>query len=295
MTPIIAVKQLVKHYPRQVTAVSGVDFAVHAGECFGLLGPNGAGKTTTIEMMEGITRPTSGEVLYRGQALGERFRQEAGILFQRTALQEFITVGETLTLFSSLYRKTLSLSEIIRLCHLDGLLNRDTRKLSGGQRQRVLLALALVNDPQLVFLDEPTTGLDPQARRNFWQLINDIKARGKTILLTTHYMEEAYTLCDRLAIMDHGRIITVGSPDALLRSHFDEAVLRLPLEDILPHRARLSVPWKTTTGFAEIHSNDVNRSLTELLSAGVTLHRLQIRQPNLEDLFIALTGEELRA
>ncbi len=295
MTPIIEVKNLSKHYPRGVTAVGGVEFAVMAGECFGLLGPNGAGKTTTVEIMEGITQPSAGTVLYLGEPLGERFRQEAGILFQRTALQEFITVGETLRLFAALYRNPMPLAEVIELCSLDDLLSRDTRKLSGGQRQRVLLGLALINDPRLVFLDEPTTGLDPQARRNFWQLVDGIKARGKTVILTTHYMEEAYTLCDRLAIMDHGQIIAAGTPDGLLREHFSESVVRLPLEDIEPQLGQLALDYAANTGYAEVLTHDVNATLAHLLAAGVALQRLQIRQPNLEDLFIALTGEQLRA
>jgi len=295
VTPIIEVKNLSKHYPRGVTAVGGVEFAVMAGECFGLLGPNGAGKTTTVEIMEGITQPSAGTVLYLGEPLGERFRQEAGILFQRTALQEFITVGETLRLFAALYRNPMPLAEVIELCSLDDLLSRDTRKLSGGQRQRVLLGLALINDPRLVFLDEPTTGLDPQARRNFWQLVDGIKARGKTVILTTHYMEEAYTLCDRLAIMDHGQIIAAGTPDGLLREHFSESVVRLPLEDIEPQLGQLALDYAANTGYAEVLTHDVNATLAHLLAAGVALQRLQIRQPNLEDLFIALTGEQLRA
>ena len=295
MTPIIEVKNLSKHYPRGVTAVAGVEFAVMAGECFGLLGPNGAGKTTTVEIMEGITQPSAGTVLYQGEPLGERFRQEAGILFQRTALQEFITVGETLHLFAALYRDPMPLAEVIELCSLGDLLSRDTRKLSGGQRQRVLLGLALINDPRLVFLDEPTTGLDPQARRNFWQLVDGIKARGKTVILTTHYMEEAYTLCDRLAIMDHGQIIAAGTPDGLLREHFSESVVRLPLEDIEPQLGQLALDYAANTGYAEVLTHDVNATLAHLLAAGVPLQRLQIRQPNLEDLFIALTGEQLRA
>ena len=159
-----------------VTAVNGVSFSVTAGTCFGLLGPNGAGKTTTIEIMEGILSATSGEVRYRGEPLGHRSREDSGILFQKTALQDFLTVRQSLTLFRNLYAQGRSVDELIKLCALEKLQNRDTRKLSGGQQQRLLLASALANDPAVLFLDEPTTGLDPQARRNFWDLVQSIKA-----------------------------------------------------------------------------------------------------------------------
>jgi ABC-2 type transport system ATP-binding protein len=218
MQNALQVRDLVKRYPG-VTAVDGVSFAVQEGSCFGLLGPNGAGKTTTIEIMEGILKPTSGEVLYRGEPLGPRFRDEAGIQFQFTALQDYLTVREHLNLFRRLYQAGPSVDELIDLCSLREFHDRDARKLSGGQRQRLLLAIALVNDPTIVFLDEPTTGLDPQARRNFWELLNRIKARRKTIVLSTHYMEEAYTLCDQIIIMDHGHIIAQGSPRSLLAEH----------------------------------------------------------------------------
>jgi len=187
MPTILEVRDLVKRYPG-VTAVDGIRFAVEGGECFGLLGPNGAGKTTTVEMMEGITAPSAGEVLYRGRPVDAHFRQEVGIQFQSTALQDFLTVRETLKLFRSFYTKGLDIEELVQMCTLQEYVDRDARKLSGGQRQRLLLALALVNDPEVLFLDEPTTGLDPQARRNFWDLIRAIKARHKTVILTTHYM-----------------------------------------------------------------------------------------------------------
>ena len=230
MTALIEVRDLIKQYPG-VRAVDGVSFTLDAGSCFGLLGPNGAGKTTTVEMIEGITPPTGGSVLYKGEPLGQRFKLEAGIQFQSTALQDFITVRENLRLFRSFYPRGMDLDALVTLCSLAEFLDRDARKLSGGQRQRLLLALALVNDPDILFLDEPTTGLDPQARRNFWDLVRAIRARGKTILLTTHYMEEAYVLCDRIAIMDRGRIVAAAAPDALLQQHgcatLDEVFLKL--------------------------------------------------------------------
>ena len=236
MIPILEVRNVIKRYPN-VNAVDGVSFSVPEGICFGLLGPNGAGKTTTIEIMEGIQIPTSGEVLYRGEPVGTRFREEAGILFQKTALQDFLTVRQTLTLFRGLYNRGLDVDEVIELCALQKLASRDNRKLSGGQQQRLLLAIALVNDPTILFLDEPTTGLDPQARRNFWELIQSIKARNKSIILTTHYMDEAELLCDDIAIMDGGHIIARGGPRQLLQEHFSEMLLDLPRQDF-PETAR---------------------------------------------------------
>ncbi|MEN9503241.1 MAG: hypothetical protein RI964_2526 [Pseudomonadota bacterium] len=294
-TPILEVRQLYKQYPK-VKAVNGVDFAVPSGICFGLLGPNGAGKTTTIEMLEGITQPTSGDILYKGEPQGARFRQEAGIQFQSTALQDFLTVRENLNFFRSLYPKSLPLDELIAICRLQEFLDRDANKLSGGQRQRMLLAIALVNDPDVVFLDEPTTGLDPQARLNFWELVNSIKARRKTVLLTTHYMEEAYNLCDEIAIMDHGKIIAHGSPDALLAKHFQDVIIELPERDF-PAAAR-TIPHRyldKVTGTVEIITADVNGTLALLMQHGASLTGLQVRPRTLEDLFLTLTGKELRA
>jgi len=214
--PIIEVKQLFKSYPK-VKAVDGVSFNIEKGTCFGLLGPNGAGKTTTIEIIEGIHQADSGQILYKGEPIGSRFRQEVGIQFQSTALPDYLSVEEMLKLFGDLYPTKVSIEKLIELCELGEFRDRRTKKLSGGQRQRLLLALALVNDPDILFLDEPTTGLDPQARRHFWQLIEGIKKQEKSIVLTTHYMEEAYVLCDYIIIMDQGKIIAEGAPDSLLK------------------------------------------------------------------------------
>jgi ABC-2 type transport system ATP-binding protein len=259
-----------------------------------LLGPNGAGKTTTVEIMEGILPPTSGEVRYRGEPIGARFREHAGILFQKTALQDFLTVRQSIALFRGLYAHGLAVEEVIRLCALEKLAGRDTRKLSGGQQQRLLLAIALVNDPTLLFLDEPTTGLDPQARRNFWELVQSIKAQRKTIILTTHYMEEAELLCDEIAIMDRGRIVAQGPPRRLLREHFAEVLLEVPRADF-PDAAR-SLPLKLidTSDRVEITTHDLEETLRTLLAAHVPLTNLRVRPPNLEDLFLELTGKELR-
>jgi ABC-2 type transport system ATP-binding protein len=292
--PILEVRNLIKQYPN-VTAVNGLSLAVPEGICFGLLGPNGAGKTTTIEIMEGILDPTSGDVRYRGAPLNQRFREEAGILFQKTALQDFLTVRQSITLFRGLYSRGLSVDEVIRMCALEKLETRDNRKLSGGQQQRLLLAIALVNDPAVLFLDEPTTGLDPQARRNFWQLIQSIKERKKTIILTTHYMEEAELLCDEIAIVDGGRIIAQGPPRRLLQEHFAEVMLELPKQDF-PASAR-SLPLRIidVAERTEITTDNLDATLRMLIDAHVPLTNLRIRPANLEDLFLELTGKELRA
>jgi ABC-2 type transport system ATP-binding protein len=292
--PILEVRNLVKHYST-VNAVDGVSFSVPEGICFGLLGPNGAGKTTTIEIMEGILAPNSGEVRYRGELLGSSFREQAGILFQKTALQDFLTVRQTLALFRGLYDRGLDVEEVIRLCSLEKLAGRDNRKLSGGQQQRLLLAVALVNDPTILFLDEPTTGLDPQARRNFWDLIQSIKARKKTVILTTHYMDEAQLLCDDIVIMDKGRIIARGGPRQLLQEHFAEVLLELPRHDFPDEARRLELKILDSTDRVEIATRDVERTLRTLIEAHVPLKNLRIRPPNLEDLFLELTGRELRA
>ena len=249
MTIALEARDLVKVYP-DVRAVDGVSFSVPEGICFGLLGPNGAGKTTTVEIIEGVTSATSGEVYYYGEIAGHRYRQEAGIQFQNTALQDYLTVRETISMFRSLYDRQADIDDIVEQCSLGDLLDRDNRKLSGGQRQRLLLAVALVNRPRLIFLDEPTTGLDPQARRNFWDLVQSIRAGGATVVLTTHYMDEAQVLCDEIAIMDEGKIITQGAPETLLHARYGDKLINL--------------------------------------SHG------EIRRPNLEDLFLDLTGHSLR-
>jgi ABC-2 type transport system ATP-binding protein len=291
--PVIEVHRLVKQYPA-TTAVDGVSFSVPQGVCFGLLGPNGAGKTTTVEIMEGILPPTSGEVRYCGEPLGARFREEAGILFQKTALQDFLTVRQSIALFRGLYSHGLDVDEVIRLCSLEKLANRDNRKLSGGQQQRLLLAIALVNDPKVLFLDEPTTGLDPQARRNFWQLVESIKAQRKTIVLTTHYMEEAELLCDEIVILDRGRIVAQGPPRRLLHEHFAEVLLELPRQDFPPAARTLPLRILEARDRVEITTDDLESTLRALLAAQVPLKQLRIRPANLEDLFLQLTGTELR-
>ena len=287
-------RNLVKHYPG-VVAVDDVSFAVTEGTCFGLLGPNGAGKTTTVEIIEGVTPATTGEICYFGEPAGRRFREEAGIQFQNTALQDFLTVRETLEMFQQLYDRHADLDRIIEDCSLGELLDRDNRKLSGGQRQRLFLAVALVNAPRLVFLDEPTTGLDPQARRNFWTLVQRIQSQGTTIILTTHYMDEAHVLCDEIAIMDEGKIIASGAPDELLRNRYEGLVIELPLDDVSGSLDGIEHVVYDSQGIVEIVSTDVSRSLEALAPQAVNLNRIKIRQPNLEDLFLDLTGHSLRS
>ncbi|MGH8445824.1 MAG: ABC transporter ATP-binding protein [Solimonas sp.] len=291
MPAILSARELRKAYPKLV-AVDGLSFDIEEGSCLGLLGPNGAGKSTTIEMLEGLVQPSAGEIRFRGLPLGTDYRERVGIQFQHTALQDFLTVRENLDLFASLYKRRYPVDALIDACRLESFLDRDHRKLSGGQRQRLLLAIALINDPDIVFLDEPTTGLDPQARRNFWELVQGVRARGKTVVLSTHYMEEAYTLCDDIAIMDRGHIIARGSPQKLLDEHFNDSVLELPAAEV--DGRDLELPLQQRADLVEILSSDVNRTVQKLLAAGVSLAQLKIRPRTLEDLFIRLTGRELR-
>jgi ABC-2 type transport system ATP-binding protein len=293
MSVILQVSNLVKSFG-SLTAVRDVSFEIRQGTCFGLLGPNGAGKTTTIEMMEGIKAPDAGTIRYQGEALGTQFRNEAGIMFQNTALQEFITVREIMVQFSRFYPDTASIDELAEQFALHDFLDQDTRKLSGGQKQRLLLAMALINKPKIMFLDEPTTGLDPQSRRNLWRQVQQVKEEGATVLLTTHYMEEAYELCDEIAIMDHGRIIAHDAPDALLAAHFDDVVVQIQAADIPRDIGEREFQAIYRNESAHIVTGDVNRTIEHLLHFDIPLNHLRIRARNLEDLFLELTGKELR-
>jgi ABC-2 type transport system ATP-binding protein len=289
---VIEVKELTKIY-NDVNAVDGIDFSIKQGQCFGLLGPNGAGKTTTIEIMEGIIPPTSGSVEYYGKPIHDDISQQIGIQFQNTALQDFLTVKETLDLFTAFYQHTLSHEQLIELCDLGDFLDRDNRLLSGGQRQRLLLALALINDPEIVFLDEPTTGLDPQARRNFWKLIKNIKARNKTVILTTHYMDEAEQLCDEVVIMDKGKVIESGTPHHLLDKHFSDVFIYLPTEQVSAELINKH-QWQVIGERVEITTTQVESTLALLMQAQVSLEGLHVKSANLDDLFLKLTGHSLR-
>ncbi|GAW94914.1 MULTISPECIES: ABC transporter ATP-binding protein [Colwellia] len=293
MIAAVSVQSLSKYY-KDVCAVDKVSFDVLQGHCFGLLGPNGAGKTTTIEIMEGIISASSGQVLYQGQLVDSQISQQIGIQFQNTALQDFLTVKETLNLFAAFYQNTVAQEQLIELCDLKDFIDRDNRLLSGGQRQRLLLALALINDPKIIFLDEPTTGLDPHARRNFWQLITNIKAQNKTIILTTHYMDEAEQLCDDIVIMDKGKIIAAGTPHQLLAKHFDDIFIYLPQAQV-PHELVSEYGWTKLADRIEITSKNVEKTLRLLMAQGVSLDGLHVKSANLDDLFLKLTGHSLQA
>ena len=293
MSSILETKNLVKRYG-DLTAVDHLDLQVKEGICFGLLGPNGAGKTTTLEMMESIVKPTSGEILFRGAAISSDYQNKIGIQFQSTALPDKLRAKEVLTLFGSFYEQKMKLDELIHWCNLEEILNRDANQLSGGQRQRLLLALGLVNDPELVFLDEPTTGLDPQARRMFWELVRSVKARKKTVILTTHYMEEAYELCDEIGIMEKGKIIALGSPNRLLAEHFKGLAIQIPLADVTGSLDGIPGTLFTHPDSVEIQTTDVNGTLKALLEREISLSNVQVRSRNLDDLFLRITGNQSR-
>jgi ABC-2 type transport system ATP-binding protein len=301
----LRIRNLRKTY-KDVVAVDGLDLEICSGECFGLLGPNGAGKTTTIEICEGLTEADSGEV----DVLGLRWssdapalRQRLGIQLQETQLAEKLTVSETLRLFRSFFRQGPGAEEAIRVVQLEE--KRDARvgALSGGQRQRLALACALVGDPDLLFLDEPTTGLDPQARRQLWDLIEEFKAAGRTILLTTHYMDEAEKLCDRVAIMDHGKTIAQGTPRELIASIGVEHVVEFSAGntavDLSGIRAMAGVrDVRTENGNVLLQVTELHKAvpalLDELTRQGVPLTELRTHSATLEDVFVHLTGRHLR-
>jgi ABC-2 type transport system ATP-binding protein len=301
------VRDLKKHFG-DVRAVDGLDLTVAPGECFGLLGPNGAGKTTTIEICEGLTAPDSGDV----QILGLRWdsheselRQRLGIQLQETQLAEKLTVEETVRLFRSFYTRGRTVDEVIGLVQLDEKRSARVGKLSGGQKQRLAIACAIVGDPDLLFLDEPTTGLDPQSRRQLWDLITTFKARGKTILLTTHYMDEAEILCDRIAIVDHGKVIALGTPRELIASLGAEHVVDFTLtpasppldEDVLRGLPGVRAIRRVAGGY-ELQVEALHRTVPELLAllarGGAELENLTTHSASLEDVFVSLTGRQLR-
>lgn len=294
MTPILEVIDLKKHFPG-VKAVDGVSFSIEPGICFGLLGPNGAGKTTTIEIIEGILKPDSGKILYRNEKRGRTFKEEVGIQFQNTELPHYLTVFETLKLYRTLYTRKAKLDWIIEVCHLADILDRDNRKVSGGQKQRLLLAIALTNDPELIILDEPTTGLDPQARRHLWDIVKGIKQSGRTIILTTHYMEEAEILCDTIAIMDYGKIIDRDSPGNLLTRHGDGATITIKSETPEKIINAVACDVYKIEDTIKIHTTSLNECIQDLAHAGADLSNMTVRTPNLEDVFLKLTGHTLRA
>jgi ABC-2 type transport system ATP-binding protein len=303
------VRNLHKRY-KDVAAVAGLNLEVQTGECFGLLGPNGAGKTTTIEICEGLTLPDSGDVEVLGlkwSTDANQLRQRLGIHLQETQLSEKLTVFETVRLFRSFFRKGPTVSTAIALVQLEEKQHARFGTLSGGQKQRLALACALVGDPDLLFLDEPTTGLDPQARRQLWDLIEQFKLAGRTILLTTHYMDEAERLCDRVAIMDHGRVIALGTPRELVASLGVEHVVEfaagaaastLDVSTLRGLDGVRDVQTESGNGIVRVQVTELHRAvpalLNEISKQGVALTELRTHSATLEDVFVGLTGRHLR-
>jgi ABC-2 type transport system ATP-binding protein len=290
---------------RDVHAVRGLDLAVARGEVFGLLGPNGAGKTTSLEMLEGLVAPDAGQIRILGMDWrhdGAAIRARIGVQFQSTELDDKVKVREALEMFASFYPKARSPTELLKLLHLQDKAEAYQLRLSGGQRQRLALGLALVNDPELVFLDEPTTGLDPQARQGLWDLVRQLKREGRTVLLTTHYMEEAEVLCDRVGIMDRGQILQLGTPRELIaglnQPSFAEIEFLGPTPDVVPFVARLGMAVEAKEGFWAVPLTDAKRDLQAVLLCIEALHlpmqQLHVRRASLEDVFLQRTGRSLR-
>jgi ABC-2 type transport system ATP-binding protein len=305
----IQCRDLRKTYDGKVEAVRGLNLEIQGGECFGLLGPNGAGKTTTIEILEGLLAPTSGQVTILGhtwQKNSREVREWLGISLQETRLSEKLTVRETIDLFASFYRQPRSADEVLDDLQLGEKADAFVGKLSGGQRQRLAVATALVGNPRILFLDEPTTGLDPQSRRQLWDIIRHFQRGGGTVLLTTHYMDEAERLCDRLAIVDHGQVIAEGTPSELIERLGGHHVVEFEASgDSGDGRALDS--WRALPGVESVRHDDGLISLTvrephltipALLNAvekqGSQLLHLTTRQASLEDVFVNLTGRHLR-
>jgi ABC-2 type transport system ATP-binding protein len=307
METAILCRNLRKTYDGKVEAVRGLDLEVRRGECFGLLGPNGAGKTTTIEILEGLLPPTSGTVEVFGRHWDRHeleLRELLGVSLQETRLAEKLTVRETVKLFSSFYRRPRSPEAVLEELELTEKADSWVGKLSGGQRQRLAVATALVGNPRLLFLDEPTTGLDPQSRRHLWDIVRRFQQRGGTILLTTHYMEEAERLCDRLAIIDHGQIIASGSPAELIAAHAGHHVVEFATT---PANGAARETWRSLPGVDSVHEEDgrvflsvqePHETIPSLLGAvqqsGLHLAHPTTRQASLEDVFVHLTGRHLR-
>src|SRR5438876_826325 len=307
MPAVIDCRDLRKTYDGKVEAVRGLNLEIQAGECFGLLGPNGAGKTTTIEILEGLLKPTSGQVTILGQTWksnSRELREKIGISLQETRLSEKLTVRETIELFASFYREPRPAREVLEALQLDEKADSWVGKLSGGQRQRLAVATALVGSPKILFLDEPTTGLDPQSRRQLWDIIREFQRSGGTVLLTTHYMDEAERLCDRLAVVDHGKIIAEGSPAELIEKLGGHHMVEFSLaaDSAGPPEA-----WKSLPGVDSVYHDDgrvclavrephrtIPALLEEVHRQSAQLQHLTTRQASLEDVFVHLTGRHLR-
>ena len=298
---------LYKTYEGPVEAVRGLELIVKEGECFGLLGPNGAGKTTTIEILEGLLQPTAGDVIVLGRRWGahdEEIRERLGISLQETQLSEKLSVQETLALFGSFYRSAREVDRLLKEVELVEKRSSWVGKLSRGQKQRLAVATALVGDPELLFLDEPTTGLDPQSRRQLWDIVRAFKERGRTVLLTTHYMEEAERLCDRVAIVDHGKVIALGTPVELIARLGGDHVVEFSVDPMtgLKPEAFANLPAVRSVHFEDgigaLTVTEVHVALPALLenlrSQAIELVGLSTRHASLEDVFVSLTGRHLR-
>jgi len=304
--PAVVCRGLHKRYG-DVVAVAGLDLEVRAGECFGLLGPNGAGKTTTVEILEGLLEPDAGEIEVLGMrwdADDKALRQRIGIQLQDTQFSDKLAVEEVVALFRSFYRRGPSVDEVLAMVELEPKRRSWVSTLSGGQKQRLAVACALVNEPDLLFLDEPTTGLDPQSRRQFWALLGRFRARGGTVLITTHYMDEAESLCDRIAIVDQGRVIALGTPRQLIASLGAEYVIELAVEpgthvpvDRIAAMAGVQ-DVRQADGHVYVRVSQLHTVMPALLAeiqrAGSSLSHFSTHQATLEDVFVALTGRHLR-
>jgi ABC-2 type transport system ATP-binding protein len=300
--PSVEVDDLYKQYG-DVIAVDHIRFGVKAGEVFGILGPNGAGKTTTLEIIEGLRRPDGGRAVVDGVDVGSHprdVRSRIGVQLQQAGFFDRLTVEETLQLFAAFHRRTLPVPEVLHRLQLDEKRRARVDTLSGGQQQRLSIAVALINDPRIVFLDEPTTGLDPQARRALWEVIESVRRDGRTVILTTHYMEEAQHLCDRVAIMDHGRIAALDTPRSLIRTHAPETTVT-----VSPGGGQIrfdALPGVQTVGQANaevvIFTSDplqTVQALMELRRSGrAAFQALRVEEATLEDVFLHLTGRRLR-
>jgi len=304
MADVIVVKNLRKVYG-DIKAVDDVSFSVAEGEIFGMLGPNGAGKTTTMEIVEGIRNPDAGKVLVLGIDVKHHPRKvktNIGVQLQTTSLYPRLTVREVLKLFGSFFPRAVSGERLIKLVGLEESRNKRCAALSGGQQQRLSIALALVNNPKILFLDEPTSGLDPQSRHNIWSVIEYVRKKGKTVFITTHYMEEAERLCDRVAIIDHGKIIAVDKPDKLISQHFQEQAIEFELGQKIGEDELRSLASVTNMLLEErkvtLYSNSIPTTIMALMDMakqkGIELTNLYVRRATLEDVFLKLTGRRIR-
>lgn len=304
MDTVIEVKNLYKSYG-DVKAVTGISFSVSKGEIFGMLGPNGAGKTTTMEIVEGIRNADSGEVEVLGMNIRQHQRQvkaNIGVQLQTTSLYPRLSVREVLDLFGSFFPRHVSADKLIEMVELEDSSSKLCINLSGGQQQRLSVALAMVNDPSILFLDEPTSGLDPQSRHNIWKVIEYVRSEGKSVFITTHYMEEAERLCDRLAIVDHGKIIVTDQPKTLIAQHFKEEAIEFELDEHIDEEVFRQMAGVTNAqlenGKMIIYSSEVPITISALMELAkqrnIQLTNLYVRRATLEDVFLKLTGRKIR-